>query len=128
MDYKGIHVLLCEHEEVMVTAIEFRLKKQGIDVRVVKDGATAAEYLQSNNPDLMIVNADLPGKNGIEMLEYLRKDLGRLTPFIFIADIEDLSTVPEAFQNGADDFITKPFKPSELILRIGHLLNKFVPS
>ena len=111
-------VLICEDEEIMLTALEFRLKKQGYQVLKAKDGREALEVIKSENPDMIIADILMPHVTGLEIIEYVRKELKRDTPIITISALEHDDVVLSAFKLGANDFITKPFKPVELIIRI----------
>ena len=73
-------VLICEDEEIMLTALEFRLKKQGYQVLKAKDGREALEVIKSETPDMIIADILMPHVTGLEIIEYVRKDLKRDTP------------------------------------------------
>ena len=83
--------------------------------------AVTLEFGEAPNPhqpDLVVADIMMPFVSGLELINYIRKDLGSLLPVIIISALEHDETVLEAFRLGASDFITKPFKPNELILRI----------
>ncbi len=111
-------ILICEDEEIMLTALEFRLQRQGFDVIIAQDGKEALEKIQTETPDLIVADIMMPYVNGLELIQHLRKDFTNTLPIIVISALEHEETVLEAFRLGATDFITKPFKPNELILRI----------
>ncbi len=111
-------ILICEDEEIMLTALEFRLQRQGFEVIIAKDGKQAMELIKNANPDLIVADIMMPFVSGLELISYVRKDLASTLPIIIISALEHDDTVLEAFKLGASDFITKPFKPNELILRI----------
>ena len=111
-------ILICEDEEIMLTALEFRLQRQGFEVMIAKDGKQALEKIKTDSPDLIVADIMMPFVSGLELINHVRKDLASTLPIIVISALEHDDTVLEAFRLGASDFITKPFKPNELILRI----------
>ncbi len=111
-------ILICEDEEIMLTALEFRLRKQGLEVILAKDGQEAKDKIKSEMPDLVVLDVMMPRVTGLQLIKYVREDLKSALPLIVISALEHDDTVLEAFRLGATDFITKPFKPNELILRI----------
>jgi len=111
-------ILICEDEEIMLTALEFRLQRQGFEVRKAENGKEALEIIKTESPDLIVADIMMPFVNGLELINFVRKDLASSLPIIVISALEHEETVLEAFKLGASDFITKPFKPNELILRI----------
>ena len=117
-------ILICEDEEIMLTALEFRLRKQGFEVLLAKDGREAKEMIQSAIPDLVVLDVMMPHVTGLELIQYVREELNSALPLIVISALEHDDTVLEAFRLGATDFITKPFKPNELILRIKRIFQE----
>ncbi len=117
-------ILLCEDEDVMITAIEFRLQKIGCQSAKVKTYEAGVQALDMEKPALAIVSMTLPDNGGMKLLEWIRNQPGPYLPVIVISTLEQEDDVMEAYTKGADDFITKPFKPTELILRVMHLLDK----
>ncbi|MEL6635850.1 MAG: response regulator [Bacteroidota bacterium] len=117
-------ILICEDEEIMLTALEFRLRKQGFSVTLAKDGQEALTKVKEENPDLVVLDVMMPHVSGLELIEYVRQDLKSPLPLIVISALEHDDIVLEAFRRGATDFITKPFKPNELILRIRRIFQE----
>ncbi len=111
-------ILVCEDEEILLTSLEFRLKKQGFDIVLAKDGKEALEKIKAESPDLIVADIMMPEVTGLELTTYVRKKLKSDIPIIMISAMGNDETVLEAFRLGATDFIAKPFKPSELVLRI----------
>lgn len=118
-------VLLCEDEDVMITAIEFRLQKIGCQAVKARTFDAAVQSLQMSHPDMVIVSLTLPDKSGQRLLDWVRREVKPSIPVIIISNLEQEEEVLQAFTAGADDFITKPFKPTELILRVIRLLDKY---
>ena len=111
-------ILICEDEEIMLTALEFRLRKHGYEIIRAPNGKIALEILKSETPDLVVADIMMPYMTGLELINYIRKELKLSLPVIIISALEHDDTVLEAFRIGANDFVAKPFKPNELILRI----------
>ncbi len=111
-------ILICEDEEIMLTALEFRLRKAGFEVLLAENGKIALERIKKEKPDLVVADIMMPFVTGLELIEFIRKDMRSALPIIVISALEHEDTVLEAFRIGATDFITKPFKPNELVLRI----------
>ena len=111
-------ILICEDEEIMLTALEFRLRKQGFSSVLAEDGKQAIELVKKEIPDLIVADIMMPYVTGLQLVEYVRTELNSNVPIIIISALDDDETVLQAFRLGANDFIAKPFKPNELILRI----------
>ena len=114
-------ILICEEEEVLLTAIEFRLQKNGFSVIRTNDAEQCVKHLKEDNPDMLIIDLDMSGISGLEMTEKLRKEMKSDIPIILLSDLEDGEELHQAFELGANDFVTKPFKPVELVIRIKKL-------
>ncbi len=117
-------VLICEDEEIMLTALEFRLRKQGFEVLRAVDGEQAMQTLKEQEVDLIIADIMMPFISGIELIKHIRNIENSNTPVIVISALEHDEIVLEAFEAGANDFITKPFKPLELVLRIRRIVQE----
>jgi len=111
-------ILVCEDEEILLTSLEFRLKKQGLEVILAADGKEALEKIQSESPDLIVADIMMPHVTGLELITFVRKKMKSDIPIIIISAMGQDDVVLKAFELGATDFISKPFKPSELVLRI----------
>lgn len=117
-------ILICEDDEMVLKMVEFKLRKEGYEVHLAHDGKEAAHKIESLNPDLIITDIMMPYLNGLEIVNHVRKILNMKTPIIIVSSIGLEKTVLEAFQLGADDFITKPFSPNELSVRVKKMLMK----
>ena len=111
-------LLICEHEDVLLTALQFRLNKKNHELILAKDGAEASQFLLNTKPDLVITELDLPKTSGAELFNIAQTQVNPDLPFIIIADIEKADQVLELLDKGARDFLIKPFNPNELLLRI----------
>ena len=111
-------ILVCEDEEILLTSLEFRLKKQGFDLLLASDGKQALEHIQNETPDLIVADIMMPHVTGLELISFVREKLKSDIPIIIISALGNDEVILKAFELGATDFISKPFKPSELVIRI----------
>lgn len=116
-------VLIADDETLMLKALEFRLTKSGYSALTACDGQKAIEIINSNTPDLIITDIMMPFVSGLEIVNSVKKDERfRHIPVIVLSAAGLENTVLEAFRLGADDFLTKPFSPNELSIRVKKLL------
>ena len=92
------------------------LRGKGFDVVTAPDGASALDAFDRVGPDLVLLDLMLPGMDGIEVCRELRRRSG--VPVIMLTARSDTSDVVEGLEAGADDYLTKPFEPDELVARI----------
>lgn len=117
-------ILIAEDEPMMLAALEKNLRDDGYDVIATTDGQEAIEKYHSQRPDLVITDIIMPYTSGLELIALVKSDPGQQVPVIVLSALGQEATVLEAFNLGADDFITKPFNPTELTLRVKRLLRK----
>lgn len=115
-------ILVAEDEPLMLMAIEAKLKNEGFEVTGVPDGREALKSLEENVPDLIITDILMPYTSGLELISIVKSNQNKKVPIIVLSGLGQEDTVMEAFQLGADDFITKPFNPTELSVRVKRLL------
>jgi two-component system response regulator VicR len=115
-------ILIAEDEPVMLMAIEAKLKGEGFEVLGTHDGQEAIKALETFSPDLIITDILMPYTSGLELIGIVRSNANKKIPVIVLSGFGQEDTVLEAFQLGADDFITKPFNPIELSVRVRRLL------
>ena len=118
-----IKILVAEDEPLMLMAIEGKLKNEGYEVLGVSDGREALKAVELSQPDLIITDILMPYTSGLELISII-KSSGRNIPIIVLSGLGEEETVMEAFKLGADDFLTKPFNPTELSVRVKRLINK----
>ncbi|MBN1181264.1 MAG: response regulator transcription factor [Bacteroidales bacterium] len=113
------NLLVCEDDPMTLKAIEHRLKRDGYNIITAIDGHQAKEILASNsNIDIILTDIHMPQVTGLDLVKYVRNDMKLTIPIVILTRIGLEDTVMEAFQLGADDYITKPFNPEDLSLRI----------
>ena len=115
-------ILIAEDEEMMLKTMEFKLKKEGFQVIACSNGEEAMEKIVSENPDIIVTDINMPFVTGIDIVKKVKVELKLNIPIIVLSAVGLEKTVLEAFDLGADDFITKPFSPNELIVRVRRLL------
>ena len=116
-------ILIAEDDLIMLKTIEHRLKKDGHTVILAADGREALKELEALSPDLIITDIMMPFSSGLEIVEAAKKKAGKKIPVIVLSAMGQENVVLEAFQLGADDFITKPFSPNELSMRVKRYLS-----
>ncbi|PKG73721.1 DNA-binding response regulator [Shewanella sp. GutCb] len=108
------NILLVDDDLVLQSLLKSHLEAEHFIVTLASDGQEALEKLQHINPDLIILDINMPKLNGIEMLK-LRNDK---TPVMVISSLDTERERVSVFELGADDFLSKPFSQRELIVRI----------
>ena len=123
MKNQSIEIVIIEDEEDILELVEYHLQKAGYETMGFLSTDKVEQFLYEENPSLMIVDRNLPGYEGSEFVDKLRKD-GCTIPIIFLTAKDKDKDIEEGFERGADDYITKPFKPRELVLRVQALLRR----
>jgi DNA-binding response OmpR family regulator len=103
--------------------VEYHLTKEGYSVTGFLSTENVEQFLEEETPSLMLVDRNLPGMEGAEFVTYLR-DVGYDIPVIFLTAKDKESELEEGFDAGGDDYISKPFSPKELTLRVKALLKR----
>jgi DNA-binding response OmpR family regulator len=116
-------VLLVEGEEIMLRALEFRLRKDGHDIYKCSDGREAINMLNKQKVDIVITDIMMPFVSGLEIVNYIKKNINTSLPVIVISSVGLEASIFQALELGADDFMIKPFNPNELSIRVKKLLN-----
>jgi DNA-binding response OmpR family regulator len=123
MKKQNIEILIIEDEEDILELIEYHLQKAGYGTMGFLSTKNVEKFIEEESPSLMIVDRNLPFVEGSEFVAELR-EVGYDIPVIFLtAKAKDLE-VEEGFDRGADDYMTKPFNPKELVLRVKALLKR----
>lgn len=117
-------IIVCEDDYMVIKAIEHKLTREGYQVEIANDGRVAVEKLRSQTYDLIITDLLMPFTGGLELINLIRVDLQKKTPIIVLSKVGNEETIIEAFKLGADDYLTKPFSPNELSIRVKRFLVK----
>ena len=116
-------IVLAEDNSILSLLLKFKLEKEGYKILVAENGKRAIELIEENNPELILTDVMMPFVSGLEVISYVRNKLHLLIPIIVFSSAGQEEMVLNAFNLGATDFMSKPFSPNELIIRIKRLLN-----
>jgi DNA-binding response OmpR family regulator len=121
----ALSVLVVDDDPVILRLLQVNFELEGIDVAIAVDGEEGLKMVQSDPPDLVISDIMMPKVNGLELLAALRSspDTSSL-PVILLSAKAQVADVQRGLELGADDYVTKPFDPLELIDRIYKVLAK----
>ena len=116
--------LICviEDEEVIAGAVAARLKAEGFSVEIAGDGPQGVALCERMRPDLVVLDLMLPGLDGLEVCKRIQRD--RPVPVLMLTARDDEADVLVGLGIGADDYMTKPFSPRELVARIKAVLRR----
>ena len=118
-----IEIVIIEDEADILELLEYHLEKEGYSVMGFLSTDNVEQFLEEENPALMIVDRNLPGVEGSEFVSQMR-ELGYDIPVMFLTARDKESDLVEGFHSGGDDYMTKPFSSKELIVRIEALLRR----
>ena len=122
-------VLIVEDEEAISDLLTYNLEKEGFSVAVTGDGDDAMLTVKESRPDLILLDWMLPNVSGIELCRQLRGQMEtREIPVIMLTARGEEEDRVRGLMTGADDYVTKPFSPRELLARIEALLRRARPS
>lgn len=117
-------ILLIEDDALIRKMVEFKFKKEGFEVIDCDNGREGLEKLESELPDIVLTDMMLPYVSGLEIVSAVKAFPGKNIPVIVFSAMGQEKVVEEAFQLGADDYITKPFSLTELAIRIRKQLKR----
>src|SRR5258706_16221996 len=119
-------ILLADDDPTIADSLAPFLERAGFHVLVVSDGMSALEKAQAHHPELIILDVLMPRMDGRETLRRLRK-INIWTPTILLTQVGEASERALALEEGADDYLNKPFDPHELLARIRAVLRRARP-
>jgi len=119
---RKLSALVVDDEPSLVRVLEGYLTKDGFDVRTASDGESALALARESEPDLVVLDLGLPGMDGIEVCRQLRT-FSRCYVLMLTARADEVDVLI-GLGVGADDYVTKPFSPRQLMARIGVLLRR----
>lgn len=119
---KGKKILLVDDEPKVCELIRAYLEKDGYDVIIAMDGKNALEQAQRQKPDLIILDLNLPEVDGVEVCRTIRRDSD--VPIIMLTARGDEVDRVVGLEIGADDYVTKPFSPREMVARVNAVLRR----
>jgi two-component system phosphate regulon response regulator PhoB len=122
-------ILIVEDEKPIREMIAFGLRRAGFDVLEAEDCKAARARIADKRPDLLLVDWMLPDMSGLELTRSLKRDKEtREVPVIMLTARADEQDKVSGLEGGADDYVTKPFSPRELLARINAVLRRTLPN
>jgi DNA-binding response OmpR family regulator len=115
-------ILVAEDDPTIAEVVARYLEHDGHQVDCVADGATALQRAEADRPDLVVLDVMLPGLDGLEVCRRLRAH--GTTPVVMLTALGSETDRVVGFELGADDYVTKPFSPRELTLRVAAVLRR----
>ncbi|WP_041799004.1 response regulator transcription factor [Micromonospora aurantiaca (nom. illeg.)] len=122
----GRYVLVVDDDRTVSDVVRRYLEQDGCRVRLSFDGPDALATAEEEPPDLVVLDLMMPGLDGIEVCRRLRRRLPGL-PVVMLTALGDEADRVAGLEVGADDYVTKPFSPRELVLRIRSVLRRAAP-
>jgi len=120
------HQVLVVDDEPMLRNLLCRLlRMEGYDVLEAEDGRTAIEIVRASEPDLVLLDVMLPARNGLDVLDDLRRTSN--VPVILVSALGEEADRVLGLKMGADDYVVKPFSPAELVARVEAVLRRTAP-
>ncbi|WP_306118832.1 MULTISPECIES: response regulator [unclassified Roseitalea] len=117
-------ILVAEDEPFIMESLSFLLRREGYELTAVPNGTRVLDRVQAELPDLVILDAMLPGKDGFAILEDLRRaDFGQTLPVLVLTAKGQEADRNRMMALGADAFVTKPFSNQQLLAEIARLLS-----
>ncbi|RYY49190.1 MAG: response regulator transcription factor [Chitinophagaceae bacterium] len=118
-------VLIADDEPDILEIIQFNLQQEGYEVVTAKNGDEAIEKAKKTQPELILLDIMMPGKNGIEVCNLLRMmPAFKETLIVFLTAMSDETTEINGLETGADDYLTKPISPKVLLSKINALFRR----
>src|SRR5947207_1812334 len=115
-------VLVVEDQEDVLDWTTYALRREGYSVSSAIDGQQALRRCQSDNPDIVVLDANLPKLDGFEVCRLIRQISN--TPIIMLTARDEEEDILRGLQLGADDYMTKPFSPKQLMARMQAVLRR----
>jgi two-component system phosphate regulon response regulator PhoB len=123
------NIVTVEDEKSLITLLKYNLEKEGYKVKNAETGQEALQLIKGTLPDLVVLDWMLPDFSGIEVCKQIKRDKKLKTiPVLMLTAKSEAEDKIIGFENGVDDYLTKPFNNKELILRIKSLLKRSKPS
>ena len=116
---EGLKVLLVDDESTVLSVLSVWLEESGYQVQCAADGLEAVKAIEADCPDILLTDWRMPNMNGIELCRWLRsQELPKEVYTLFLTVRSEVEAVVEALSAGANDFLSKPVRQSELLGRV----------
>lgn len=115
-------ILVVDDDPELRALLQALLESKGFSVVTAPDGPTALHLLHQVAPDLVILDVLMPGLDGKEVCQQIRRHSP--VPILFLTAIGEVDSIVDGLNRGADDYMTKPFHPAELVARVGAMLRR----
>ena len=119
----AVRILVVDDEKKIVEIVKAYLEKEGFAVIVAYDGKAALEQIHRQSPDLIVLDLMLPEVSGLDVCRAVRKESN--VPIIMLTARDETTDKIVGLELGADDYVTKPFDPKELVTRVKTVLRRF---
>ena len=116
-------ILVIEDDPTIAAAVADRLGTEGFDVTVAHDGEGGLAHFESHRPDLVVLDLMLPGIDGLEVCRRIQRD--QHVPVLMLTALDGETDTVVGLAVGADDYVTKPFSPRELVARVKAIFRRF---
>ena len=113
-------ILICDKEPILLKLLSKELSKHGYEIITAENGYIGMEKVRKHKPEIVITDLLLPLVNGLEYISLIIAELPKTSVLVY-SDISAENIMEQAYRLGAKDFISKPFDPERIILRIKHL-------
>jgi two-component system, OmpR family, phosphate regulon response regulator PhoB len=121
----GERILVVDDEPDIVALVVYHLAKAGFRISTASNGADALRLAQQDRPALVVLDLMLPGMSGLDVLDQLRTDeTGQDIAVLLLTARREEADRIKGLSQGADDYLTKPFSPQELVLRVRNILRR----
>jgi DNA-binding response OmpR family regulator len=117
-----VAILTVEDDADLLDILSYSLRREGHNVLCARDGETALDLWRAGNPELILLDVNLPGLDGWQVCQRIRAEAE--TPIIMLTGMGATRDVSRGFELGADDYVTKPFSPKELVARVRAILRR----
>ena len=119
----SLKVLVVDDDPVIVRLLEVNFEMEGFEVVTAVDGAEGVEKARAERPDIVVSDVMMPKLNGLELCTALKAgDDTRTIPVVLLSAKAQVTDIRAGLDAGADDYVTKPFEPLDLIDRVNKLL------